>query len=404
MLTPSAAERLIRETMSLFPREDCPLVAAHGRILRENLRADRDLPPFDRVTMDGYAVRAAMLAAGTRQFRIEGVQAAGMLPRALGAAPDASVEIMTGAVLSTGADCVVPYEETTREASGGTITVSEEAGKFLAGHAVHRRGSDHRAGDVMVRAGTRISGREIAVAASCGHARLSVAQSPKIAVISTGDELVEVEGAVAPHQIRRSNDHALRAALIQAGYPRVERYHMHDVRHEIEHLLWHLLAEYDVILITGGVSKGKFDFLPDELDRQGVKKIFHGVAQRPGKPFWFGLSSRATPVFALPGNPVSSYTCLHRYVLPALAQASGATPVAQRMVALAEPVVFPPKLAYLLPVTLSSGPRAELMAKPERVNTSGDFAGLIDTDGFIELPADKTEFPAGTIVPFTPWG
>ena len=138
--------------------------------------------------------------------------------------------------------------------------------------------------------------------------------------------------------------------------------------------------------------------------KQGVKKIFHGVAQRPGKPFWFGLSSRATPVFALPGNPVSSYTCLHRYVLPALAQASGATPVAQRMVALAEPLVFPPKLAYLLPVTLSSGPRAELIAKPERVNTSGDFAGLIDTDGFIELPADKTEFPAGTIVPFTPWG
>jgi len=404
MLTPSAAERLIRETMSLFPREDCPLAAAHGRILREDLRADRDLPPFDRVTMDGYAVRAATLAAGTRQFRIEGVQAAGMLPRALGAAPDASVEIMTGAVLSTGADCVVPYEETTRAAGGDMITVSGEAGKFLAGHAIHRRGSDHRAGDVMVRAGTRISGREIAVAASCGHARLSVAQSPKIAVISTGDELVEVEGAVAPHQIRRSNDHALRAALIQAGYPRVERYHMHDVRHEIEHLLWHLLAEYDVILITGGVSKGKFDFLPDELDRQGVKKIFHGVAQRPGKPFWFGLSSRATPVFALPGNPVSSYTCLHRYVLPALALASGATPVAQRMVALAEPVVFTPKLAYLLPVTLSSGPRAELIAKPERVNTSGDFAGLIDTDGFIELPADKTEFPAGTIVPFTPWG
>ena len=403
MLTPSAAERLIRETMSLFPREDCPLVAAHGRILREDLRADRDLPPFDRVTMDGYAVRAATLAAGTRQFRIEGVQAAGMLPRALGAAPDASVEIMTGAVLSTGADCVVPYEETTRDANGATMTVNKEAGKFLAGHSVHRRGSDHRCGEVMVRAGTRISGREIAVAASCGHAKLAVAASPKIAVISTGDELVEVEGAVAPHQIRRSNDHALRAALIQAGYPRVERYHVHDVRHEIEHLLWHILAEYDVVLITGGVSKGKFDFLPEELDRQGVKKIFHGVAQRPGKPFWFGLSSRATPIFALPGNPVSSYTCLHRYVLPALAHASGATLLTQRMVALSEPVVFQPKLTYLLPVTLSSGPQAELLAKPERVNTSGDFAGLINTDGFIELPADRTEFAVGTIVPFTAW-
>lgn len=403
MLMPSAAERLIRENMPLFQGEDCSLASAHGRILKEDLRADRDLPPFDRVTLDGYAVRAASLATGTRQFYSEGVQAAGMLPRNLGTAANASVEIMTGAVLPTGSDCVVPYEETTRDARDGTITVSEAAGKFLAGHAVHRRGSDHRKGEVMVRAGTRISGREIAVAASCGYAQLSVAQSPKIAVISTGDELVEVEGAVAPHQIRRSNDHALRAALIQAGYPRVERYHMHDVRHEIEHLLWHLLAEYDVVLITGGVSKGKFDFLPEELDRQGVKKIFHGVAQRPGKPFWFGLSPRAMPVFALPGNPVSSYTCLHRYVLPALAQASGSSRAAARTVALATPVVFSPKLAYLLPVTLSSGPQAELLATPEQVNTSGDFAGLVGTDGFIELPAAQNEFPAGTLAPFTPW-
>ena len=403
MLTPSAAERLIRENIALFHREDCPLGSAHGRVLRADVRADRDLPPFDRVTMDGYALRAAALAAGTRTFRSEGVQAAGMVPRTLGPAADACVEIMTGAVLPTGADCVVPYEETTRNADGGSVTVSAAAGNFAVGNALHRRGADHRAAEVIVRAGTRLSGREIAVAASCGHATLTVAHSPKIAVLSTGDELVEVEAAVAPHQIRRSNDHALRAALIQAGYPRVERFHVRDVRHEIEHLLWHLLAEYDVLLITGGVSKGKFDFLPEELARQGVKKVFHGVAQRPGKPFWFGLSGRATPVFALPGNPVSSFTCLHRYVLPALAHASGATPAAARVVALAAPVVFRPKLACLLPVKLSSGPRAELLATPETVNTSGDFAGLVGTDGFVELPAETDEFPAGTVVPFTPW-
>jgi molybdopterin molybdotransferase len=156
-------------------------------------------------------------------------------------------------------------------------------------------------------------------------------------------------------------------------------------------------------LLTGGVSKGKFDFLPDELTRQGVKKIFHGVAQRPGKPFWFGLSARSTPVFALPGNPVSSTTCLHRYVLPALAHASGAAPIQPRLVALAAPVSFPPKLARLLPVKLSSGPGAELLATPDEVNTSGDFAGLVGTDGFVELPAHQAEFPAGTVVAFTPW-
>lgn len=403
MLTPGEAERLIRENIPLLHREDCPLAAAHGRFLRADLRADRDLPPFDRVTMDGYAVRAAALSGGTRTFRIEGVQAAGMVPRTLGQAADACIEIMTGAVLPLGADCVVPYEETTRVTPGTTMTVHETAAPLSVGNALHRRGGDHRSGEVIVRAGTRLTGREIAVAAACGHATLTVAHSPKIAVVATGDELVEVETAVAPHQIRRSNDYALRAALILAGYPRVERFHVRDVRHEIEHLLWHLLAEYDVLLLTGGVSKGKFDFLPDELNRQGVKKVFHGVAQRPGKPFWFGLSARATPVFALPGNPVSSYTCLHRYVLPALAHASGATTTAPRSVALSAPVTFPPKLARLLPVKLSSGPRAELLATPDDVNTSGDFAGLVETDGFVELPAAQTEFPAGTVVAFTPW-
>ncbi len=403
MITPSEAERLIRENMPLLPREDCPLPTAHGRVLRADLRADRDLPPFDRVTMDGYALRAAALGAGTRAFRIEGVQAAGMVPRSLGTAADACVEIMTGAVLPVGADCVVPYEETTRTTPGNAMTVHETAAKFSAGHALHRRGGDHRGGEVIVRAGTRLTGREIAVAAACGYGTLTVAHSPKIAVVATGDELVEVEAAVAPHQIRRSNDHALRAALVLAGYPRVERFHVRDARHEIEHLLWHLLAEYDVLLLTGGVSKGKFDFLPEELNRQGVKKVFHGVAQRPGKPFWFGLSARSTPVFALPGNPVSSYTCLHRYVLPALAHASGATPVEPRRVALAAPVTFAPKLARLLPVKLSSGPHAELLATPDDVNTSGDFAGLVGTDGFVELPAGRNEFPAGTVVAFTPW-
>src|SRR5581483_3059005 len=214
-----------------FQREDCPLLQAPGRILREDLRADRDLPPFDRVTLDGFALRAAALGAGTRTFRIEAVQAAGMRAFALGAADDACIEIMAGAVLPAGADCVVPYEAARRD--GATMTVSEEALQFAAGHAVHRRGSDHPAGDVIVRAGTRLTGREIAVAAACGYASVTVAQRPRIAVVSTGDELVEVDSPVAAHQIRRSNDHALRAALAGAGFPGAERLHFRDVRHEI---------------------------------------------------------------------------------------------------------------------------------------------------------------------------
>jgi molybdopterin molybdotransferase len=214
---------------------------------------------------------------------------------------------------------------------------------------------------------------------------------------------VEVSSPVAPHQIRRSNDFALRAALIASGRPRVERYHLHDMRHEIEHRLWHIVAEYDVVLITGGVSKGKFDFLPRVLDELGVKKLFQGVAQRPGKPFWFGLSPRYTPVFALPGNPASAYICLHRYVLPALTKMEGSTPAAPRFAALTDAVRMPPNLAGFLPVRITSGSRGEQLAQPTPLNTSGDFAGLTATDGFVELPAGRDEIAAGTAVEFWPW-
>jgi molybdopterin molybdotransferase len=399
MLTPAEAETLVLENMAAFASEDCPLAGAHGRVLRAAVRADRDLPPFDRVTMDGYAVRADAIASGVRTFRVEGIQAAGMIPQTLGPRADAAIEVMTGAVLPAGADCVVPYEDTVRD--GAAMTVG--AGNFPAGHALHRRGSDRAAGAEMIAAGMRLTGREIAVIAACGGASVTVATLPKIAVVATGDELVDVSMPVAPHQIRRSNDYALRAALIAAGYPRVERFHLRDLRHEIEHRLWHILAEFDVVLLSGGVSKGKFDYLPAVLEQLGVKKVFHGVAQRPGKPLWFGVSARRTPVFALPGNPVSSYTCLHRYVLPALARASGAAAPALRTVALATPVTFRPPVAFFLPVALANGPQGRLLATPDPVNTSGDFAGLVGTDGFVELAAEQTEFPVGHLAPFRPW-
>jgi molybdopterin molybdotransferase len=401
MITPAEAEKIILESVVPFHREDCPLVQAHGRVLREDLAADRDLPPFDRVTMDGYAVRAKSLAAGVRKFRVEGIQAAGMRAFKLGDSADACIEIMTGAVLPQGADCVIPSEETTRE--GETMSISDAAARFTAGNAIHRRGCDVSAHQVIVRAGTRLTGREIAVAAACGHYNVTVTQIPRIAVVATGDELVEIDMPVAAHQVRRSNDYALRAALAGAGFPNAARFHLRDVPHEIEHLLWHIIAEYDAVIVVGGVSKGKFDFVPAELQRQDVKQRFHGVAQRPGKPMWFGVSPRRTLVFALPGNPVSCYTCLHRYVLPALAKASGLAPAPRRLAALAAPVSFRPKLSYFVPVKVQSGPHAELVATPCETNTSGDFAGLLGTDGFIELPPEPEEFPTGTVAPFWPW-
>ncbi|HVW19682.1 MAG TPA: molybdopterin molybdotransferase MoeA [Opitutaceae bacterium] len=400
MLTPAEAEKLILAAMPLWHREDCPIAEAHGRVLRLDLRADRDLPPFDRATLDGYALRSASVAAGTGRFRVEAVQAAGMRPFALGPGADACIEIMTGAVLPAGADCVVPYEDCRRDGEAVALAPGAEA---APGRAIHRRGSDHRAGEVVVPSGTRLTGREIAVAAACGHGVLTVSRRPRVAVVASGDELVEVGGSVAPHQIRRSNDYALRAALEQSGCPGVARFHFRDMQPEIEHLLWHVLAEYDVVLLTGGISKGKFDFLPAELDRQGVRKVFQGVAQRPGKPFWFGVSGRQKPVFALPGNPVSAYTCLHRYILPALEQASGLRPRRREQAVLAAAAPAIPGLARLLPVRRAEGAGAERRVEPCPGNTSGDFAGLVGTDGFVELPPGPANYPAGAAVDFWPW-
>jgi len=401
MLSPAEAEKQIFAALPEWPREDCALAKARGRILRMEIRADRDLPPFDRAMLDGYAFRTSSLAAGIRIFRVEAVQAAGVAEVSLGPRPDACIEIMTGAVLPRGADCVVGYEETTRD--GSVMTFAKATGEIAAGHAVHRRGSDHRAGDAIVGAGTRLTGREIAVAAACGFGVVSVSCRPRIAVVATGDELVDVDATPAPHQIRRSNDFALRAALAGGGYPGAELHFWRDDPGEIEREMKRVLSGYGVVLFTGGVSMGKFDHLPAQLEKQGARRIFHGVAQRPGKPLWFGIGPGGAPLFALPGNPVSSYTCLHRYVLPALDRASGLAPGRRLIAALSSPVRSKRKLAFLMPVRLASGPRAELLAEPAPGNTSGDFSGLAHTDGFVELPPSEGDFPAGHLAPFYPW-
>jgi molybdopterin molybdotransferase len=399
MVSVTAAEKQVLDAVVPLPREDCPLIQAHGRVLRQTVAADRDLPPFDRVALDGYALRHLAWQEGTRRFRITGLQAAGTIALML-KDDEACIEVMTGAVLPGGADTVVGYEDCTRDDGmmvlAGNVTLA-------AGQGVHRQGSDRKAGAVILQPGDRLSGREIAVAAACGYSHLAVAMEPRIAVVATGDELVDVSSAVGPHQIRRSNDYALRAALIAAGHTRVERYHLRDVRQEIEHLLWHIIAEYDVVVLAGGISKGRFDFLPRVLEEMAVRKLFHGVAQRPGKPFWFGLTQRRTPVFGLPGNPASAYICLHRYVLPALAAMSGMAAATPRSVVLAEPVEARPEFDSFLPVVLRFTPRGEALATPAPLNTSGDFAGLVGTDGFVEVPAGSTAVPAGTPLRFWAW-
>lgn len=403
-MLPSPAEAFaeIRSHLRSNPTEDCPLAAAHGRVLRQPIVADRPMPPFHRITMDGFAVRAADWGdQPPTKLKITAFQAAGMRAKTLASANEA-IEVATGAVLPEGADTVVPYEETSRE--DDEVTLSDPSA-ITVGQNIHRAGSDFAAGACLIPAGTRLTGREIAVAATVGTANLRVAARPAIALIATGDELVEVDVPhIAPHQIRKSNDYALQAALHQSALAsRIERFHLRDHRAEIDAALKKILSEFDVVVITGGVSKGKLDHLPRALADLGVTQHLRGVAQRPGKPLWFGTTSRQTPVFALPGNPVSTYTCLHRYVLPSLRTMAGEPVPDPEPVVLAHTFRFERPLSFLLPVQIRPTADGGRLAHPAPFNTSGDLGGLLRTDGFVELPADQTEFPAGTVASLWRW-
>ncbi|MBT2557009.1 molybdopterin molybdotransferase MoeA [Hymenobacter sp. ISL-91] len=403
MISVAEATRLVAATARPLGTELLSLPLAAGRILHEELRADRDFPPFNRVAMDGIALRYEALAAGQREFLVEATQFAGQPPVATPNAT-AAVEIMTGAVLPAGLDTVIRYEDLTfRTDEAGRRHATVQALPPRAGHNVHARAADRQQGDLLLPAGTQLQPAEMAVAATVGAATVAVARRPRLAVVSTGDELVPIAEQPAAHQIRRSNGLMLQAAAWQAG-AEADGFHFDDDPAALRAGLPALLAGYDAVVLSGGVSMGKADFLPEILQELGVEQLFHGVAQRPGKPFWFGAKVGGAVVFALPGNPVSTFVNFYRYVQPWLragqqpagAAAAGSGPVPAVLTA---PVDFKPALTHFLLVSLKPGPDGRLLATPERAGGSGDMASLLTSSGFLELPPERTHFPGGTVLP-----
>ena len=397
------AVRLIAEHMPAWPSESVPLAAACGAILRERVMAERDQPPFDRVTMDGIAIRSAALAQGRQTFRVIATQGAGVPAVALG--DDAHcVEIMTGALLPDDADTIVPVERIARD--GDTVTL-EPGYEPEPGQFVHRRGSDLVAGQTLLEPGALIGAPEMAAltisdTAMANSAQVAVARWPKIAVVSTGDELVDVGEPIEWFQIRSSNDRAIVAALEKRGCTTATRARLPDEPDALRRAIGDMHERDDVLILSGGVSMGKYDYVPQIMDELGIRLVFHKILQRPGLPMWFGISATDKPVFALPGNPVSSLVCLVRYVLPALRAALGAGRPECRTVRLAEPVRFTPDLTCFMPVVLDRD-SSDGRARPRPTNTSGDFVSLAGTDGFVELGRGRDDFDAGEAVSFYPW-
>lgn len=390
-ITVEQADEYIRSALPDFGAETVSVSDVAGRILRQTVTAERDLPPFDRVMMDGIAIRHASWTSGTLEFAKEGIAAAGGEPLAL-QSDSGCVEVMTGAVMPEGTDCVIPVERI--EDADGAARVNgdytPEPGEFI-----HRRGSDQQSGALLLEPGMRLGGPEAAVIAAAGLSEVQVARLPMIGVVSVGDELVEPGQPIEPHQVRRSNDYGIEVAIRARRAGNVTRLFVKDDREAMTDRIGACLEDCDALVLSGGVSMGKYDFVPAVMKDLGIELVFHKVSQRPGRPMWFGRSKEEKPVFALPGNPVSAAVCLSRYVLPSLEGAMGLKAGATRRVRLARDVRFEPDLTFFLPVTVGFSDDGVLSALPARPNTSGDFASLAGTDGFVELPRGRNRFRAG---------
>jgi molybdopterin molybdotransferase len=314
--------------------------------------------------------------------------------------PAACIEVTTGAMLPRGCDSVIPVEQTRRD---GESYVLIDGCEPAPGQFIHPRGADCREGEILLRSGMRLRAPEVAVLAAHGMAQVKVAKCPTVTIVATGDELREVDQALAPGQIRRSNDRALAAALAARGFDDVERTWIPDDLDLAMHTLAGLLATRQVLVLSGGVSMGQRDFVPAALHALGVHEVLHCIAQRPGKPMWFGIGPQQQIVFALPGNPVSALVCAIRYLLPALEQAIGLAPVAPERVELAASAGSNPALTCFVPVRVHHDPTGRALATPVPTPTSGDFSALPHTDGVVELAPSDRAAPAGTVADLYRW-
>lgn len=396
ILSVAEAQAAIETQAPVLPVTKLGLRELSGCALAEAIVMERDQPPFDRITMDGIALSSA---AGVRRLHVAGTQAAGAPPLTLQQTTDC-IEVMTGAELPVGCDCMIPIERI--RLADGYALLNDDV-QPTAGMNVHPRGSDARAGSTLLQPGQPLSAVEVAIIASAGYAQTLVRRSPRIALVSTGDELVEPGLPIQSWQVRRSNTYALHAALQRHGHARLVDVHLADDLAILRPKLQTLLEANDVLILSGGVSMGRFDFVPQVLTELGVNCVFHKIAQRPGKPMWFGVRSDGKAVYALPGNPVSTLMCLHRYVLPGLRHAMGMQAAPVERIALSGEAKAHDELAVFMPVKLQCDAAGLTRAQPCPTRGSGDFISLLGTDGFVELPPSRSMIATGTPVPLFRW-
>jgi len=370
---------------------------SEGEVLRETIISDRDFPPFDRVAMDGYALSFTAWEEGGRTFTIQEEQKAGD-PQITLKNKLYCIGVSTGGILPEGCDCVIKKEDILRQPQ--LIEIPKSISLKL-NQNIHHQGSDYPKKTILLRSGVVISPTEIGILASVGKHTVHVSKKPKIAVIATGNELVPIEDTPKNYQIRLSNSYVIQSALKLNKFNDVDCFQLKDDYGLIEKSLETYLSKYDVLVFSGGVSAGNFDFIPKALTEAGVKEIFHKIKQRPGKPLWVGKKEHRL-IFGLPGNPVSAITCLYRYILPNLNRLSRKTLGEQETIKLAAPIEFKKSLTLLNPVKITNID-GTCWGTPIATNGSGDLVSLTKSDGFIECEAERDSFPKGALMRVYKW-
>lgn len=401
MLTVDAALDLVLQTVAPLPAVRTSLTDALGLVLAEDVRSEVDSPPFDKSLMDGFAVRAEDVSTGAATLRVVETITAGSTPtRQIG--PGEAAQIMTGAPLPAGADAVVKVEDC--ELSRDDVRIATKP--VAPGLSIIRRATNLQRGDLVLSRGVKLQATQIGALAEIGRALVAVHRRPHVAVLATGDELVPIDQAPGPGQIRNSNEAMLTAQIQAAGSTPIPLGIARDVRDELRPKIQEGL-ERDVLVLSGGVSAGTLDLVPSELATAGVRQVFHKVELKPGKPIWFGEFSRGQHrccVFGLPGNPVSSLVCFELFVRAALRRLQGDQP-ARPPVILARlrhehrqqadrPTFHPANLIWR-----PEGPEITLV----KWHGSSDVQATVNANAMAFVTGEARVYAAGETLPTTPW-
>jgi len=394
------AEALSRVLESVRPASarEVTLDEAQGCLLARELRADRDGPPFDRAMMDGFAVRLADAGA---TVPLTGEVAAGDTPPD-GLPAGTAVRIMTGAPCPPGSEAVVPVERTEERDGLVNLPAGLQAEQHIA-----RRGCERRAGDIVLAAGSLVTPLTVAVAAGCGQTSLSVVPRPTVAVVSTGNELVQPGSDPGPYAIRDSNRPMMEALVREAGLTLKHSLHAGDTSNQLGTAFSRAL-DADIVIVSGGVSMGRYDLVPEVAADAGVARVFHKVWQKPGKPLFFGVveGDPRHYFFGLPGNPLAVHFCFHQYVIPAARLLAGLPlPPAPGPAVLAEACRTRGKRPSWLPALVGPDPDGgPPSARLLPIGGSADIYGAAPANALVHIDPDLGTLPAGTEVSWFPVG